>query len=66
MVTERPDVQGYSMLNKQPLLLSISHYSNEKHTAGVANLPVLSALPPSGKPTSSRTSDGTGSLDECV
>lgn len=31
---------------KQPLLGSISHYSNEQHTAGVANLPVLPALPP--------------------
>lgn len=33
-------------LIKQPLLGSISHYSNEQHTAGVANLPVLPALPP--------------------
>lgn len=52
MVTDRPEIQGYSKLNKQPLLVSISNYSNENNTAGVAGLPLLSVLPPSGKPIS--------------
>ena len=62
MVTDLPDIQAYSKLNKQPLLLSISNYSNENNTAGVANLPLLSALPPSGQTTPSTTSDRTGSF----
>lgn len=63
VVTDRPDIQGCSRLNKQPLLVSISNYSNENNTAGDANLPLSSALPPSGKPASSITSDRTGSFD---
>lgn len=60
---DRRNIQGYSKRNKQALLVSINNYSNENTTLGFANLPLLSALPPSGKPTSSITSDGTGSFD---